>query len=71
MRFVQALGLCALLFAAAAQAGDKDGYLVDTRGNIIKSGNTGMCIRSTRWTEQKADADCLAALKKATMAAKK
>ena len=29
MRFLQALGLCALVFSAGAQAGDKDGYLVD------------------------------------------
>jgi hypothetical protein len=71
MRFVHALGLCALVFAATAQAGDTNGYLVDTRGNIIKSSNTGLCVRSTRWSEQKADADCLARAKKAMMASRK
>lgn len=71
MRFVHALGLCALVFAAAAQAGDKDGYLVDTHGNIIKMANTGVCVRTSRWTEQKADPDCLARWKKTQTASRK
>jgi hypothetical protein len=73
MRFVQALALCSIAaaFALPAQAGDKDGYWVDKDGNILKSANTGMCIRSVRWSEGKADADCRERLRKATLASKK
>ncbi len=71
MRSLHALGLCALVFAAAAQAGDKDGYLVDKDGNIIKMLNTGVCVRTSRWTEPKADAECLARWKKTQTASRK
>jgi hypothetical protein len=72
MRFLQALAFCSIAaaFAVPAQAGDKDGYWVDRDGNILKSANTGFCIRSVRWNESKADADCRERLRKATVAKK-
>lgn len=63
MRSMHALACCALglTFAVPALA---DGYLVDNRGNIIKSANSGYCIRNPSWKEGKADRDCLARAKK-------
>lgn len=73
MRFLQALAFCSIAaaFAVPAQAGDKDGYWVDRDGNILKSAKTGLCFRSVRWNEGKADADCREQLRKATLASKK
>jgi OOP family OmpA-OmpF porin len=46
------LGLSASAFAEV-----NDGYLFDTRGNVVKSG-TGLCWRTTRWTPALAIEEC-------------
>lgn len=73
MRSLHALAFCALAlaFALPAQAGGNESYLTDKDGKIIKSANTGLCIRSVRWTEKNADRECLDKAKKATMASRK
>ena len=53
-----ALSAFALAFAAPAQAGENDAYWTSKDGKIITSAKTGMCIRTTRWSESKADAAC-------------
>jgi OmpA-OmpF porin, OOP family len=53
--------LFAVLFGIGAvafgQAPDPDGYLLDTRGQVVKSG-TGLCWRTTRWTPAMAIEEC-------------
>ena len=46
-------------FALPSQAADKSGYLTDKAGNIVTT-KSGLCMRTKEWTEQKADAGCLA-----------
>lgn len=65
-----ALSALALALAAPAQAGN-DAYWTDKDGKIITSQKTGLCIRTTRWTESKADPACLEKLKKTTMTMRK
>jgi hypothetical protein len=73
MRSLHALAFCtvALAFALPAQAGGNDGYLVDKDGRIIKSANTGLCIRSVRWSDKNADRECLEKARKPTLASRK
>jgi hypothetical protein len=67
MRSLHAFGLCviALAFtlpaALPAQAAGNDAYWVDKDGNILKSGNTGVCFRP----------DCRERLRKEKMASQK
>jgi OOP family OmpA-OmpF porin len=50
--------LAALLgLSVSAFAEVNDGYLFDTRGNVVKSG-TGLCWRTTRWTPALAIEEC-------------
>jgi OOP family OmpA-OmpF porin len=50
--------LAALGFSASvAIAQVNDGYIYDTRGQVVKSG-TGLCWRTARWTPAMAIADC-------------
>ena len=51
---VSALGLCA---SAAIAAEVSEGYLYDTRGNVVMSGS-GLCWRTTRWTPATAIKEC-------------
>ena len=51
---VSALGLCA---SAAIAAEVTEGYLYDTRGNVVMSGS-GLCWRTTRWTPAMAIKEC-------------
>lgn len=48
------MGLCA---SAAVAAEINDGYLFDTRGNVVMSG-TGLCWRTNQWTPAKAIKEC-------------
>ena len=41
----------------SAQTPNPDGYLLDTRGAVVKSG-TGLCWKTTRWTPAMAIAEC-------------
>src|ERR1035438_4941247 len=57
---------------AVAQTPDPEGYLLDTRGAVVKSG-FGLCWKTTRWTPAMAIAECDADLVKkeaVTLAAK-
>ena len=42
---------------AVAQTPDPEGYLLDTRGAVVKSG-FGLCWKTTRWTPAMAIAEC-------------
>jgi hypothetical protein len=73
MRSVHALAFSVLAaaFALSAQAAGNtanDGYWVDKEGKPLKSMTTGVCFRSTRWSEAKADPACKEALRKEKMA---
>ncbi len=48
------LGISAI---AVAQTPDPEGYLLDTRGAVVKSG-FGLCWKTTRWTPAMAIAEC-------------
>lgn len=65
MKAITAIALSALTLALAApaQAGN-DAYWTNKDGQIITSQKTGLCIRTTRWTESKADAACKEKAKK-------
>jgi len=65
-----ALSALALALAAPAQAGN-DAYWTNKDGQIITSQKTGLCIRTTRWTESKADAACREKAKKEMMSMRK
>ncbi len=41
---------------ASAQA--KDGYLTDTRGDVVKAAGAGVCVRTSAWTPALAIAEC-------------
>ena len=43
----------ALAFAQA-----KDGYLTDTRGDVVKAPGAGVCVRNSQWTPALAIAEC-------------
>jgi OmpA-OmpF porin, OOP family len=43
--------------AAVAQVPDNDGYLFDSRGDVVRSGH-GLCWRTNEWTPAKAIAEC-------------
>ncbi|MCX7179567.1 MAG: OmpA family protein [Proteobacteria bacterium] len=51
---VSALGICA---SAAMAAEVTEGYLYDTRGNVVMS-NSGLCWRTARWTPAMAIKEC-------------
>lgn len=58
MRIIQAALLAAVVLPLALPAQANDAYWKDKDGKILTSAKTGMCIRTTRWTESKADATC-------------
>jgi hypothetical protein len=59
----QVLSIAALAafasLALPAQAADKSGYVTDKAGNIVTT-KSGLCMRTKEWSEQTADATCLA-----------
>lgn len=73
MRFTPVLALFALslaLPALPAHAGDGTGAYLMSKDGIVKTGK-GLCMRTTRWTEQNADRSCKEALKKMSTASTK
>jgi OOP family OmpA-OmpF porin len=44
--------------ASFAQDTKNQGYVVDQRGNIVTSANTGLCWRTSAWTPARAVAQC-------------
>jgi hypothetical protein len=68
MKPLQAAALCAFALALAAPAHGNDAYWTNKDGKIITSEKTGLCIRTTRWTESKADPQCLEKFKKTQVA---
>lgn len=73
MRFTPVLALFALslaLPALPANAGDGTGAYLMSRGGIVKT-SKGVCLRTSRWTEQNADRQCKEALKKLSTASTK
>jgi hypothetical protein len=70
MRFTPVLALFALALSLPAYAGGNGAYLLDKDGHVIKSGQ-GLCVRTSRWTEQNADQACIAAAKKSSIIASK
>ena len=70
MRFTPVLALFALSLAAPAHAGDGTGAYLMSKDGIVKTGK-GLCMRTTRWTEQNADRSCKQALKKMSTASTK
>lgn len=43
---------------ALASAQAKDGYLTDTRGDVVKAAGAGVCVRTSQWTPALAIAEC-------------
>lgn len=43
---------------ALASAQAKDGYLTDTRGDVVKAAGAGVCVRNSQWTPALAIAEC-------------
>lgn len=70
MRFMPILALCALALALPARAGDGTGAYLLSKGGIVKTGK-GLCLRTSRWTDQNADRACKEALKSFSTASKK
>lgn len=54
LALVTTIGLCA---SAALAADVNEGYIYDTRGNVVMS-NTGLCWRTNRWTPAMAIKEC-------------
>lgn len=71
MKAIHAVALSALALSLAAPAQANDAYWTNKDGKIITSQKTGLCIKTTRWTESKADAACRAKAKEMTMSMKK
>jgi OOP family OmpA-OmpF porin len=56
-----AVATCAALLPAtgsAATAERKDGYLTDTRGDVVRAVGAGVCVRTSQWTPALAIAEC-------------
>lgn len=69
MRSMTVLALLALAFAAPVRAEGTGAYLV-TKSGIVKT-SKGLCLRTSRWTEQNADPACKDALRKFSTASTK
>ncbi len=57
MGFIATLGLPAVVFATALQAGSFEGYLVDVRGAVVRT-PYGECIRTGYWDRSYAQPEC-------------
>ncbi|HET7198773.1 MAG TPA: hypothetical protein VFI86_08910 [Burkholderiales bacterium] len=71
MRSMTVLALCALAcaFTLPARAEGTGAYLV-SKGGIVKTGK-GLCMRTSRWTEQNADPACKDALRQFSTASRR
>jgi hypothetical protein len=70
MKAIAALALSALALSLAAPAHANDAYWTNKDGKIVTSAKTGLCIRTVRWSESKADRACLEKAKKEMMSMK-
>ena len=70
MRITQAVLLATVALPLALPVQANDAYWKNKDGKILTSAKTGMCIRTVRWTEQKADRACLEKAKKEMMSMK-
>jgi OOP family OmpA-OmpF porin len=63
--FLNAVALATLALCVAANANEinKEGYLLDSRGAVVKSGS-GLCVHTGFWTPAMAIAECDATLAK-------
>jgi hypothetical protein len=69
--FIRAAVLAAVAMPLAQAAHANDAYWTNKDGKIITSAKTGMCIRTQRWSESKADRACLEKAKKEMMSMRK
>ncbi len=59
MRSALKITIAAVAFVPAlAFAQAKDGYLTDTRGEVVKAAGAGVCVRTSAWTPALAVAEC-------------
>ena len=59
MRSALKITIAALAFVPAlAVAQAKEGYLTDTRGEVVKAAGAGVCVRTSAWTPALAVAEC-------------
>ncbi len=59
LRITIASAIVAAAFAPAlVSAQAKDGYLTDTRGDVVKAAGANVCVRSSQWTPALAIAEC-------------
>jgi OOP family OmpA-OmpF porin len=59
LRITLASAIAAAAFAPAlVSAQAKDGYLTDTRGDVVKAAGAGVCVRNSQWTPALAIAAC-------------
>jgi OOP family OmpA-OmpF porin len=61
----------AALAPALASAQAKDGYLTDSRGDVVRAAGAGVCVRTSAWTPALAIAACDADLAKKPAPAQK
>lgn len=63
---LNAFALAAVTMAgiAAADETTKEGYLIDSRGNVVRSGS-GLCVHTGSWTQAMAIEECDPVIKKA------
>lgn len=59
LKITLASAIAVAAFAPAlASAQAKDGYLTDTRGDVVKAAGAGVCVRNSQWTPALAIAEC-------------
>jgi OOP family OmpA-OmpF porin len=59
LKITLASAIAVAAFAPAlASAQAKDGYLTDTRGDVVKAAGAGVCVRNSQWTPALAIAAC-------------
>jgi hypothetical protein len=64
MRYLSLMALCGAMLASTAYA-DNDAYWIDRSGKMIKT-SKNLCVRTSKWTEKKADPACMEAAKKSS-----
>src|SRR5919112_2952868 len=58
---VASAAICAALLpvtGSAATAENKDGYLTDAQGGVVRAIGAGVCVRTSQWTPALAVAEC-------------
>ena len=59
LKITLASAIAVAAFAPAlASAQAKDGYLTDTRGDVVKAAGAGVCVRNSQWTPALAIVAC-------------